>query len=121
MVRFLVAENLPRSLAPFLTGRGLAAEDVRDLGFRGHPDAEIFAFAMRVPYILLTGDLGFANLLRFANGSPGLVITRLPDEWSTAEVNRHIGRVLEEIPADDFSGNLIVIEPDRVRKRPARF
>jgi predicted nuclease of predicted toxin-antitoxin system len=45
-VRFLVDENLPRSLAKVLRESGFDAVDVRDLGLRGKPDSEIFRAAL---------------------------------------------------------------------------
>jgi hypothetical protein len=40
MHRFLVDEDMPRSTARVLRGAGYEAEDVRDVGLRGHSDAD---------------------------------------------------------------------------------
>ena len=45
MWRFLVDEDMPRSTAVILRQAGYQAEDVRDVGLRGHTDEEIFAYA----------------------------------------------------------------------------
>lgn len=65
MSRFLVDEDLPRSLAPALREAGFDTQDVRDVGLRGCSDAEVFARAQAEDRILLTADLGFANALAF--------------------------------------------------------
>ena len=46
MARFLVDEDLPRSLVPQLRAAGIAADDVRDVGLRGRSDDEIFEYAV---------------------------------------------------------------------------
>jgi hypothetical protein len=46
MARFLVDEDLPRSLAPFLTAAGLSADDVRNRELRDQPDDEVFRHAV---------------------------------------------------------------------------
>lgn len=117
MPTFLIDENLPRSLAPALRAGGLAAQDVRDLGLRGRPDKEILEFSLSQGYVLVTGDVGFAALLRLHPRFPGMVVARLPNEWSTSAVNDLISRSLQTWEAEDFASTLIVIEPDRIRVR----
>ena len=48
MLRFLVDEDLPRSLARALRGAGHVAADVRDEGLRGEPDRRIFDVAQKL-------------------------------------------------------------------------
>jgi len=64
MARFLVDEDLPRSLAPSLAAAGLSAEDVRDHGLRGRPGDDVFAYAAAHGFAILSGDLGFGNIVR---------------------------------------------------------
>jgi predicted nuclease of predicted toxin-antitoxin system len=80
MARFLVDEDLPRSLAPFLTAAGLFAEDVRDRGLRGQPDDDVFRDAVAHGFAVLSGDLGFGNLMRFPLATHhGIVVARLSE------------------------------------------
>jgi predicted nuclease of predicted toxin-antitoxin system len=113
---FLVDENLPRSLAPRLRAAGFQARDVRDLGLRGLPDAEIFEFARTHELVLLTSDLGFGLMLRSKPDSPGVILARLPNEWSTWAVNELLEKSLGNFP-DYAPGTLIVVEPERIRIR----
>jgi len=69
MARFLVDEDLPRSLAPVLRAAGLSVEDVRDIGLRGQPDDTILAYATTHGFAVLTPDVGFGNLVRLPLGS----------------------------------------------------
>lgn len=114
---FLIDENLPRSLAPQLRAGGLDAQDVRDLGFRGRPDSEILEFSISQGSVLVTGDVGFASLLRSRPRFPGMVVARLPNEWSTSAVNDLILKSLQDWLPEDFASTLLVIEPDRLRVR----
>ena len=45
MLRFLVDEDLPRTLAQDLNAAGFEAQDVRDVGLRGKSDHEILELA----------------------------------------------------------------------------
>lgn len=96
MADVLVDEDLPRSLAGALQNGGLVAQDVRDIG-------------------------RFGNLLRFPLGShAGIVIARFPNEVSTAQLVSAIVRAVGGLADDEVVGNLIVVEPGRVRLRRAR-
>jgi hypothetical protein len=71
----LVDEDLPRSLAPWLTAAGRAAEDVLDRGLRGQQD-DVFRHAVAHGFAILSGDLGFGNLVRFSVGTHHVVSRR---------------------------------------------
>ncbi len=61
--RFLVDENLPRSLAPDLVALGYSAEHVYDLGMSGAKDASVYAYAQSQQEIIITSDKDFSNVL----------------------------------------------------------
>jgi predicted nuclease of predicted toxin-antitoxin system len=118
MPRFLVDEDLPRSLARQLRAAGLDTDDVRDVGLRGQPDRAVFAHAVQRQLVLVTGDLGFANLIHFPLGThAGIVVARFPNETPASDVVEAVVRAVRETPEPDFAGSLIVIEPGRVRLR----
>jgi predicted nuclease of predicted toxin-antitoxin system len=78
-MRFLIDEDLPRSLAAALREEAFGAEDVRDVGLRGRHDDHVFARAQSGGLVLVSGDLGFSNILRYPPGShAGIVIARFP-------------------------------------------
>jgi len=55
---FLIDEDMPRSTVRVLREAGYAADDVRDVGLRGHSDAEVFAYAQDHTLAVITADLG---------------------------------------------------------------
>jgi len=62
--------------------------------------------------VILTGDRGFGNILRFPLGSHSdIVITHFPNEMLPAEINQQIIKRLKNLSETDFKGNLIIIEP----------
>jgi predicted nuclease of predicted toxin-antitoxin system len=118
--RFLIDENLPRSLASYLRNAGEEVQDVRDSGLRGHPDSAVLAFAQTEGLTLITSDLGFGGAIRALPSFPGLILVRLPDEWPTSEVNQAIGMALNRLKGQDLFNSVTVVESDRIRFRPGK-
>jgi len=118
MPKFLVDEDMPRSTARILRDGGYEALDVRDCGLRGKSDNEVFAFAQQSGAVLITGDMGFANIMHFPVGShEGIVVAHYPNEMSPAEINKQIIASLSNLIESDVKGNLIVLDPGRMRIR----
>jgi len=61
VAKFLVDEDLPRSLARELRQAGIDAVDARDAGLRGRPDGEIVAFAAFDGRAVLTADPAWSS------------------------------------------------------------
>ena len=120
MVRFLIDEDLPRSLAGALRAVGFDAVDVRDIGLRSADDTFVFVHAVEERRCLLSGDLGFGNLRRFPLGThSGIGIVRYPNEASPATVIAAVIDAMRYVDEAQIRGGLMVIEPARVRLRPA--
>ena len=118
MLKFVVDEDVPRSTSMVLRDRGFEVLDVRDCGFRGKSDKEIFDFARIERAAILTADLGFGNLVHFPLGSHyGIVIIHFPNEISTTELNRQINSLFDNLTENDFKGNLVILEPGKIRVR----
>lgn len=118
MRRFVIDEDLPRSTSTFIEKRGWEALDVRDCGLRGKSDDKVFQFAQVESAILLSGDLGFGNLLKFPIGShSGIVILHFPNEVLIESLHYHLGFALDQLREEDFAGNLVIIEPGKMRIR----
>ncbi len=116
MAIFLIDEDMPRSTAKELIKAGYQALDVRDIGLRGQSDDKIFAYAQKHKAILLSADLGFANTVRFPIGSHnGIIVLRFPNEISTGALNQGLLKGLYGLKDEDIYGNLVVIEPGKVR------
>jgi predicted nuclease of predicted toxin-antitoxin system len=109
---------LPRSTGVALVQEGYTVKDVRDHGHRGSSDEEIYRFAQEEEAILLTGDVGFGNILKFPLGQHfGIVVARFPSEMPPREINKEIVASLKDMRDEDFKGNLIILEPGRIRIR----
>src|SRR4030095_7830419 len=90
-MQVLVDEDLPRSLVRELRQAGVDAHHVLDLGARGRSDDEILDLARARDLTLITGDVGFGNLLRYPlNSHPGIVIARFPNELPVESSNAAI-------------------------------
>ncbi|MBI5360682.1 MAG: DUF5615 family PIN-like protein [Planctomycetes bacterium] len=118
MLKFVTDEDMPRSTSKCLEKEGYEAKDIRDYGLSGANDDRIFQFAQRCKSVLITGDTGFGNILEFPLGTHyGIVIAHFPNEMSTAEVNHHLVERIKELTANIVKGNLIIVEPGKVRIR----
>ncbi len=118
MPRFVIDENMPRSTEAILKKHGHDVQDIRDYGLRGAEDEGIYKFAQREKAAILTGDRGFSNILRFPLGNHfGIVIAHFPNEMSTTEINRQLLERFKDLSEGDFKGNLIIIEPWKIRIR----
>ena len=77
MASIVLDEDMPRSTGIALVEAGYEVKDVRDYGHRGSGDEEIYRFAQEGKAVLLTGDLGFGNILKFPLGKHfGIVVAR---------------------------------------------
>ncbi len=118
MPKFVLDEDMPRSTGAALKNRGYGVKDIRDYGLRGADDARIYQFAQDDQAVLVTGDLGFGNIVRFPlETHHGVVIARFPNEMTTREINRQLVEAFRDLTDEDFKGNLIIVEPGRVRIR----
>ena len=116
MARFLVDESLPRAVGRRLVSDGHDVADVRDVGLRGRPDDEVFAHAIEENRILVSGDIDFANALRFPPGShSGIFVLRLPTDWEpTSRADRAAAAIAEALTYAAI-GALVIVTASRVR------
>ncbi|MHB8836210.1 MAG: DUF5615 family PIN-like protein [Candidatus Methylomirabilia bacterium] len=120
-MRLLVDEDLPRSLALLLRSAGHEVLDVRDIGLRGHPDQDVFREAQQREAVLVSGDRGFANILSHPPGShAGILIAHFPNEVPTGILNQQILGAVESLGEGEIVGNLVMVEPGRIRIRRPR-
>jgi predicted nuclease of predicted toxin-antitoxin system len=62
-VKFLIDNQLPSALARFLTGIGTEAAHVLDLGLAQSGDAELWSFAVKNKFALISKDYDFLHFL----------------------------------------------------------
>jgi len=105
MLRFLVDEDFPRSLARALHAAGHVATDVRDEGLRGQPDRRIFEAAQKLGLALLTGDVEFGNEFVYPPaGHRGVVLTRFPSHLPATMVVQQIVAGVEVLANENLDG-----------------
>lgn len=115
MAAFLVDESLPRAVTRALVAAGHDVVDVRDVGLRGATDDAIAARARETSSIVVSGDLDFSNALRFPPGThPGIIVARLPDVISPADMAARIVAAIAAVAAD-LRGAITIVEPTRIR------
>lgn len=120
MLKFVLDEDMPRSTGEMLKEIGHQVYDVRDVGLRGSSDNVIFDFAQKNKAVLLTGDLGFGNILHFPLGAHyGIIISHFPNEVANHEMNSHLKRQIQALTINDLKGNLLIIEPGKIRIKRA--
>lgn len=120
-MRFVIDEDLPRSVAPAIERLGYKAMDVRDHGLRGACDARVFAFAQSMKAVLVTGDRGFGNLLTYPpERHAGVLLVRLPNEATLTETIERVTAGIRIYETEVPSGLLVIVEPNRIRLRRSR-
>ena len=118
MPKFVIDEDMPRSTGRILKEYGYEVKDIRDYGLRGAKDEEIFKFAQQEESIIVTGDTDFGNILQFPLDTHfGIVVVHFPNELPNREIDRQLIEAIKKLSEKDFKGNLIVIEPMKIRIR----
>ena len=116
-MRFLIDENLPRSLARQLRARGSDALDLREMGLAGVTDEKVAAIARAEGRAIITANYHhFGNPLLFppAEGA-GIVVVKMP-RCSMRTLVGHLTSFLTTVSPDRLHGALTVVEPHRVRR-----
>ncbi|HEX3272411.1 MAG TPA: DUF5615 family PIN-like protein [Ktedonobacterales bacterium] len=115
--RFLVDENLPRSLASDLAALGHFAEHVYDIGIGGAKDPAVFAHAQSQQLTILTGDKDFSNIRVYRPSHAGIIVVEVPDVMPPEPRKQLILRQLSTLTGQTLDNLLVIIEPGRVRVR----
>ena len=69
-MKCLVDNQLPPALVRFLKARDCYAEHVRDIGLSQATDAEIWEFAIKGDYVLISKDEDFMQLVPKSPATP---------------------------------------------------
>lgn len=120
-MKFLIDANLPRSITALISRLGHEVEFARDIGLAAAPDSDIAARAQATRAALLTRDLDFADVRSYPPEQyAGIVVLRLPDDAVAQDIARLVELFLREPTfTSQLAGRLAIVEPDRVRFRPA--
>ena len=119
-MRFLLDANLPRSAVDAVIKSGHEVEFAKDIGLGTAPDAHIAAHARQSGTAIVTRDLDFSNIRQYPPEEyAGIVVLRLPDHFTAAEIVAVLARFLAEPRfVGNLSGRIAIVDENRVRFRP---
>ncbi len=118
MPKFVIDEDISRSTGIILKKHGYDVKDIRDYDLHGADDEIIFMFAQKNKAVVLTADRDFGNIQRFPLGTHfGIVVARFPNEMTTLKINQKLLERLKSLNEEDFQGNVVIIEPLKIRIR----
>jgi predicted nuclease of predicted toxin-antitoxin system len=118
-MRFLIDEDLPRSVSLVISHAGYEAFDVRDIGLRGSNDFQIIEYARSNDLCLITADLGFSNIRVYPpHKYPGIFVLRLPAGATSVIITNIIKTLLKQSQIiATIRGSLAIVEENRIRIR----
>ncbi len=120
-LRVLLDQNVPRVVAAWLQEKrpGWIVSHVNDVGLGGRPDPEVFRWAQTEGAIVISYDEDFADARTFPLGSHhGVIRLRV---WPTTveKTVEALDRLLDQVPASELPGSLVIVERGRIRLRRA--
>lgn len=114
-MRLKLDENLPESLLPALSALGHDVDNVRLERLAGCPDADVWQAAQVAGRFLITQDLDFSDIRRYAPGTHhGLLLVRLRRPGRVALARRIIETFVREQDVG-WGGCFVVVSDLKVR------
>ncbi len=109
-------ENLPRTLVEVLGNLGHETDTVPDEGLQGESDDVVWRTAQEEGRFLVTQDLDFSDIRKFAPGTHhGLMLVRLRLP-SQRGLELRVGTAFEEMGrGDGWAGAFVVVSDLKVR------
>ena len=106
---------MPESLLPALRAAGHDADNVREEGIEGQDDDVVWRAAQSEGRYLVTQDLDFSDIRRFAPGThAGLLLLRLPSAGSR-ELVRVLTGLFRDSAMEYWQGCFVVLSPHKLR------
>jgi predicted nuclease of predicted toxin-antitoxin system len=100
-------ENIPETVAVLLNGSH-EVDTVRSEGLAGEPDADVWAAAQREARFLITQDLDFSDIRKFAPGThAGILLIRLR-EPSRGALFLKVGELRDLYDLETWAGCFVV-------------
>lgn len=110
-------ENMPASLAPVLRRLGHDVDTIPDEGLATAPDVTVWEAAQSEARLLVTQDLDFSDLRRFAPGSHhGILLIRLRDPDRSALCER-VSALFAQEAVERWTGCFVVATEHKLRVR----
>jgi len=116
-MRIKLDENLPSSMADLLKQAGHDADTSPQENLTGADDPKLWQAAQAAERFLITQDLDFSDIRRFAPGTHfGLLLLRL-DNPSRSELIKRLRRILESEELESWRRCLVVASRHKIRVR----
>jgi predicted nuclease of predicted toxin-antitoxin system len=116
-VKIKLDENLPARLVRLLAELGHDTDTVPQEGFAGRPDSDIWAAAQNAERFLITQDLDFSDIRRFAPGTHhGILLVRLRTPGRD-ELVRRVQAVFETELVESWKHCFVVVTDHKLRVR----
>ena len=106
-MKFILDNQLPRSLVHVFQVHGVQCEHVRSLNLAQATDREIWLFAAEDEWIVVSQDQDFADLAARSSVGPQLVWVRTGNQL-VREVHEHFAKALPEIIERLAAGTRVV-------------
>jgi len=116
-MRFKLDENLPREAATLFTEAGHEAITVIEQGLAGAAAEAIHAVCLQEKRALVTLDIGFADIRRYAPEEHSGIIVLHPRSQDRTRIISAIENVLKTLTAEVVEGRLWIVEETRIRIR----
>lgn len=116
-MKFKTDENLPEEAAELLRSAGYDASTILEQSMGGELDPEVASVCRREQRILVTLDLGFADIRTYPPEEyHGLIVLRLRQQ-DKAHVVGVIEQLLPMLETEQLANRLWIVEEDRIRIR----
>lgn len=116
-LKLLIDMNLSPRWIEALADAGIAARHWSKVGDGAASDREVFEWARRHGFVLLTHDLDFSRILALTGGrSPSVVLLRT-HRLLPADSAAMLMQVLRQHAPEIETGAVVVVSPDRYRVR----
>lgn len=110
-------ESIPHQLVDILQSMGHEVDTVKQEGLKGHDDLLVWDKAREHGRLLITQDLDFSDIRRFAPGThPGLLLVRLRSPGRQALVDR-LQHIFQTESVETWEGCFAVITEHKFRIR----
>lgn len=117
---FLIDASMPRSAAPLVGSLSHNAVDVRDIGMTSATDDAIAAHAQTHQQAIISRDFDFADVRNYPPELyHGIVVIDLPCTATVPTILSLLSAFFQSGTLKDLPGRLAIVEPGRIRLRPA--
>jgi len=114
-MKFKLDENIPVALVRVLSGIGHDVDTVPQEALTGRPDSVIWSCTQEADRLLITQDMDFSDVRRFAPGTHnGILLVRLAHPSRQGLMDR-IGMLFLNEPVEEWRGSFVVVTDRKLR------